>query len=163
MHLHRTEDGKAGAQQARRAQRAGRTAVRWALVAAWACLIVFMSSNTGSNLSGDLGFFSELYRSMKDVQQSLLGPGVDLLSPAAHFCEYAVLGFLLANALRLHMPLTRACLAAIACASLFGVTDEIHQYFVPERMCDPLDWLVDTLGASLGALVARISLSRGER
>lgn len=86
-----------------------------------------------------------------------------MLSPAAHFCEYAILGFLLANALRLHIPLARACLVAIACASLFGVTDELHQYFVPGRMCDPLDWLVDTLGASLGALVARAVFSRSER
>lgn len=163
MIARRTENVETAAQRPRKNPRAGRIALRWALVGAWACLIVFMSSNTGSNLSGDLGFFSELYRSMKDVQLSLLGPGVDLLSPAAHFCEYAMLGFLLANALRLHMPLARACLAAIACASLFGATDEIHQYFVPERMCDPLDWIVDTLGASLGALVARAALSRGER
>ena len=86
-----------------------------------------------------------------------------MVRKAAHFCEYAILGFLLANALRLHIPLARACLVAIACASLFGVTDELHQYFVPGRMCDPLDWLVDTLGASLGALVARAVFSRSER
>ncbi|MFR1640703.1 MAG: VanZ family protein [Eggerthellaceae bacterium] len=89
-----------------------------------------------------------MYRNLHAVQESLFGPGVDLLSPAAHFGEYALLGFLLANALRQHMPLKRACLAAIACASLFGASDEFHQYFVPERMCDPLDWLVDTCGAS---------------
>lgn len=163
MIAHHTENAETAAQRPRKSPRAGRIALRWVLVAAWACFIVFMSSNTGSNLSGDLGFFSELYRGLKDVQQSLFGPGVDLLSPAAHFCEYTMLGFLLANALRLHMPLARACLVAIACASFFGVTDEIHQYFVPERMCDPLDWLVDTLGASLGALIARASLSSGGR
>lgn len=36
-------------------------------------------------------------------------------------------------------------------ASLYGVTDEVHQIFVPGRFCDPLDWLVDTAGALLGA------------
>lgn len=137
------------------------TVVRWLVVAAWACAIAFMSSNTGSNLNDDLGFFSELYRNLHEMQESLLGPGVDLLSPAAHFGEYALLGLLLANALRQHMPLKRACLVAIACASLFGASDEIHQYFVPERMCDPLDWLVDTCGASLGALIARFAFSKG--
>ena len=137
------------------------TVVRWLVVAAWACAIAFMSSNTGSNLNDDLGFFSELYRNLHEMQESLLGPGVDLLSPAAHFGEYALLGLLLANALRQHMPLKRACLVAIACASLFGASDEIHQYFVPERMCDPLDWLVDTCGASLSALIARFAFSKG--
>lgn len=42
---------------------------------------------------------------------------------------------------------------AVAAASLYGVTDEIHQLFVPGRFCDPADWLVDTLGALTGALI----------
>ena len=55
------------------------------------------------------------------------------------------------TALRCHMPLRRACLIAIACASLYGVSDEVHQLFVPERMCDPVDWMVDTAGSALGS------------
>ena len=163
MHTTQTENDKTTAHHQLKAPHTGHTVLRWSLVVAWACFIVFMSSNTGSNLSGDLGFFSELYSTMKDIQQSLLGPGVDLLSPAAHFCEYAVLGFLLAHALRLNLSLVRTYLVAIICASLFGISDELHQYFVPERMCDPLDWLVDTLGASLGALMARVMYSHGGR
>ena len=107
------------------------TVISWALVAAWACLIFFMSSNTGTGLN--------------------MGPGVDALSSIAHFCEYTMFGALLANALRCHMPLRRACLIAIACASLYGVSDEVHQLFVPERMCDPVDWMVDTAGSALGS------------
>ena len=44
---------------------------------------------------------------------------------------------------------------AVACASLYGVTDELHQYFVPGRACDPADWLVDTCAAALGALLLK--------
>lgn len=110
--------------------------VSWALVAAWAFLIFFMSSNTGTGLNTGLGIFSSIYRAMQAVQEQLLGPGVDALSSIAHFCEYTMFGALLANALRCHMPLRRACLIAIACASLYGVSDEVHQLFVPERMCD---------------------------
>ena len=111
--------------------------VSWALVAAWAFLI-----------------FSSIYRAMQAVQEQLLGPGVDALSSIAHFCEYTMFGALLANALRCHMPLRRACLIAIACASLYGVSDEVHQLFVPERMCDPVDWMVDTAGSALGSGIA---------
>ena len=114
------------------------TVISWALVAAWACLIFFMSSNTGTGLNTGLGIFSSIYRAMQAVQEQLLGPGVDALSSIAHFCEYTMFGALLANALRCHMPLRRACLIAIACASLYGVSDEVHQLFVPERMCDPV-------------------------
>ena len=128
--------------------------VSWALVAAWAFLIFFMSSNTGTGLNTGLGIFSSIYRAMQAVQEQLLGPGVDALSSIAHFCEYTMFGARLANALRCHMPLRRACLIAIACASLYGVSDEVHQLFVPERMCDPVDWMVDTAGSALGSGIA---------
>jgi VanZ family protein len=43
-------------------------------------------------------------------------------------------------------------LALAACiASLYGATDEVHQYFVQGRSCDVWDWLADTVGAVLGA------------
>ena len=126
-------------------------AVSWVAVAVWACFIFFMSSNTSTGLNEGLGIFSSIYRAMQDVQASILGPDADVLSSIAHFCEYTVFGALLANALRCHMPLRRACLVAIACASLYGVSDEFHQLFVPGRMCDPVDWMVDTAGATLGS------------
>lgn len=134
--------------------------VSWLLVALWACFIFFMSANTGSGLSDGLGFFSSIYRALKDAQMQLFGPGVDVISSIAHFCEYAVFGALLANALSGHLSLRRACLIAILCASLYGVTDEIHQLFVPGRMCDPVDWLVDTLGASVGSGGAFLALRK---
>ena len=59
--------------------------VSWALVAAWAFLIFFMSSNTGTGLNTGLGIFSSIYRAMQAVQEQLLGPGVDALSSIARF------------------------------------------------------------------------------
>ena len=35
-------------------------------------------------------------------------------------------------------------------ASLYGVSDEVHQAFVPFRNSSWLDWLADTVGAVLG-------------
>jgi VanZ family protein len=35
--------------------------------------------------------------------------------------------------------------------SVYGVIDEVHQYFVPGRDCNVWDWIADTLGAILGA------------
>jgi VanZ family protein len=78
-----------------------------------------------------------------------------------HAAEYAVLGGLLAPALQLAglRPL-RALVAAVLLASLFGATDEFHQWFVPGRNADVADWMADTLGAALGALAATIALRR---
>ena len=130
----------------------------WVLVAAWACFIFYMSSNTGSDLSDGGSLVSRIYQALKDLQAQVLGPDADAINSIAHFCEYTVFGALWTNALRCHMPLKRACLVAIACTSLYGVTDEFHQLFVPDRMCDPVDWLVDTCGGALGTALAYLAL-----
>lgn len=127
--------------------------ISWVAVVAWAGVIFFMSSNSGTGLNEGLGVFSSIYQVLKEIQASLLGPGVDVLSSIAHFCEYTVFGMLLAHALGYHLTLRRACILAVVCASLYGVSDEIHQLFVPDRMCDPIDWMVDTAGATLGASI----------
>ncbi|GHV00121.1 hypothetical protein FACS189483_09960 [Spirochaetia bacterium] len=46
----------------------------------------------------------------------------------------------------------RTLFAVILIASIYGILDEIHQYFVPYRDCNVWDWLADTLGAIVGAL-----------
>ena len=38
---------------------------------------------------------------------------------------------------------------AFLLTSLYGLSDEIHQSFVPGRMADGFDWLADTIGAAL--------------
>lgn len=37
--------------------------------------------------------------------------------------------------------------------STYGIIDEIHQSFVPGRSCSIFDWIADTGGAILGALM----------
>ncbi|MFP3042662.1 VanZ family protein [Treponema primitia] len=37
-------------------------------------------------------------------------------------------------------------------SSLYGVIDEVHQFFVPGRDCNVWDWIADTIGAFLGAV-----------
>lgn len=76
-----------------------------------------------------------------------------------HLVEYAGLGGLCYRAFRwgLEGPLaSRAMFWAIGAASVYGVTDEVHQLFVPFREAGWQDWLADTAGAALGA--AGISL-----
>jgi VanZ family protein len=81
-----------------------------------------------------------------------------------HAAEYAVLGGLLVPALRMAgLRPTAALFAAVILASFFGASDEFHQSFVPGRDADVADWMADTLGATLGALVATIALRRPGR
>jgi VanZ family protein len=44
-----------------------------------------------------------------------------------------------------------AFLVTVVIGSLYGVTDEVHQHFVPGRFPSVWDWIADTLGALIGA------------
>lgn len=85
---------------------------------------------------------------------NLKGPGAELnLDKLYHFIEYIPFGFLAARALNNSLGLTKTSnwFWAIALVSLYAVTDEFHQSFVPGRSCDWHDWLADTIGGMTGA------------
>lgn len=81
-------------------------------------------------------------------------PRTRIWDKAAHFGEYAVLGFLICRAIWLirPMPVWKAGLWAVALSTSFGVTDELHQYFVPNRDASVGDLVADFLGSCAGAL-----------
>ena len=72
-----------------------------------------------------------------------------------HAGEYGLLGILCYRAFRYGSGLTTgtAVLMAIAAATLYGVTDEIHQAFVPLREADPWDLVADLAGSTVAALL----------
>lgn len=81
-------------------------------------------------------------------------PGSDLpgrYSTLAHFVSYAVLGALVLLALGSRRPAGERVAIAVVVASLYAMTDEFHQSFVPMRTPDVADWGIDTLGAWFGA------------
>lgn len=133
-------------------------ALSWTLVVAWALLIWFVSAHTGAEVDNDLGIVTQLKRALYDLAAPIMGSGVDV-SAVGHFFEYFVLGALLVNALASHFDLSAALPLSVALASAYGVLDEFHQFYVPGRSCDPLDWAVDTaavvIAAALCAFVFR--------
>ena len=78
---------------------------------------------------------------------------VPLRDKGIHFLEYAALGVFMAHAtLRTwprHHPIRTAFLAFwVTC--LWGLLDEIHQAFVPNRSSELFDLIADCAGAFLG-------------
>lgn len=122
----------------------------WGLVALWCGFIFFMSAHTGNDLDNGSGFVAAIKKQIQMLLTPLFGPDTDIASVLGHFCEYVVLGMLLAHAL--HWPLAQGTLfiCALALGSLYGMTDELHQIFVPGRVCDVADWITDTLGCATG-------------
>ena len=118
----------------------------WVPVALYAGVIFFLSDQ--SHPEEHLPSFL-----LKEVSDKVL-----------HTVEYAVLGGLCYRAFRWGLNgqvAARALIIAIVAASLYGVTDEVHQLFVPFRESSWQDWLADTIGAVIGALSWRFFLSVG--
>lgn len=79
----------------------------------------------------------------------------DVSDKVLHAVEYSLLALVCYRAFRLGAgPLfaRQALLLAIVTASVFGITDEVHQFYVPFRDSSWKDWLADTIGAVIGAM-----------
>ncbi len=72
-----------------------------------------------------------------------------------HAVAYGLLGVLLLMSFRYQAPRYTGIQIALAVgiASLYGISDEIHQSFVPGREADVLDWVADTVGALTATLI----------
>ncbi len=93
------------------------------------CLLIFMQSS---------------YPSPESVPD---WPYIDKL---LHIAVYALLGALFLRAfktLRIQHNLKLVMILSILLSSLYGISDEIHQYFVPFRNADFMDALADMIGS----------------
>lgn len=102
---------------------------RWAPPVLWAAAIFVLSSIPGKSFPDVAGWF-----------------GVDKL---AHVGVFAVLGFLVARAAG--GTGARAFVIAVVVASVYGITDEMHQRFTPGRDSSFWDFVADTIGGAVGA------------
>lgn len=106
----------------------------WVGVICWACTIYYFSSMTGPELEKiDFTFWDK----------------------AAHFVAFFAGGVALVIALRWSTKMDWVVLSLVAYVALntYGMTDEIHQMFTPNRTgADLLDFLADALGAAAGII-----------
>ncbi len=81
---------------------------------------------------------------------------------AAHFTEYAILGFFVAGAYG-NKKGYKKVLVPWLIGSLYAASDELHQRFVPGRNGNALDVLLDSAGVIFGVLMLLLILHIGSR
>ena len=83
--------------------------------------------------------------------------GLDWEDKIAHFIEYSILGVLIIRSLEATSATLTAGWLWIAwgLGAFYGITDEIHQYFVPNRFASPWDATADAIGVAIGILIYR--------
>ena len=90
-------------------------------------------------------------------------PKIDLfeIDKLYHLIEYSLLSFLLLRAF-MNSPQkilsNDAIFFTVLAPFIFGLTDEVHQAFVPGRSSSIADWVFDSLGAVAGVFAFRLWL-----
>lgn len=80
-----------------------------------------------------------------------------ILKESLHLIEFGILYWLFVFALAVHQKLTaKTSLAAAVTAFLYGLCDEIHQYFVPSRSMTLIDLVKDAIGVSASYYIVKI-------
>lgn len=93
-------------------------------------------------------------------------PNVDIefSDKFVHLIEYSILYILFFYSLKNQSKYVKlqnyALEFAVLFTSLYGISDEIHQYFVLNRSCEFLDWVADTAGAVLMYFIFRFRLDK---
>lgn len=80
---------------------------------------------------------------------------IPFMDKAIHLIEFAILGFLLSfgHFLSSRSRLKLRAYLTLLSGALLGALDEFHQYFVPGRSTEILDWVSDVLGVLVGLLI----------
>ena len=85
-------------------------------------------------------------------------PSIPFVDKVLHFTAYAIMGILFYRAyqtLRIKDNIQLLMLLSVVSASLYGISDEIHQSFVPFREASVGDVIADTIGAFSGVYLYR--------
>ena len=81
-------------------------------------------------------------------------PDIPYLDKLLHVVAYALLGALFFRAFRTSWIKDKTKLIivlSILSSSLYGISDELHQHFVPYRNADVMDAVADFLGSIFGS------------
>ena len=90
-----------------------------------------------------------------EIQKTIIDGLTHIVRKAAHFTEYAVMGFLWYLLLR---KKRNNIILSISATAFYAASDELHQRFVAGRSGQISDVMLDTCGGCFGVLAAFILL-----
>lgn len=133
---------------------------------------IFFQSALPADLSSEesgriVDLIVRLFRGVAPIDREML---VFIVRKGAHFTEYMILGGFLVPAVKEWMavettpvPVEKERFTAWLAGTLYALTDEIHQSFVPGRSCELRDMGIDSCGVLAGVLVVSLAIRLKER
>lgn len=147
------------------------------LTIVWMIVIFAFSAQPGEKSSGMSGGITRLainiffddFDEYSPVKQIETAETIQyIIRKGAHFTEYAILGFLSVMTVFTHIysddsrrniwrkVVLKGLIIGQVFSSLYAISDELHQKFVPDRMPAAGDVLIDSAGAFAGIILAGI-------
>ena len=133
------------------------------IVAAIMAFIFFQSALPADLSSRESGrvvdLLVRLFQGIMPIDRQTM---VFIVRKGAHFAEYTILGGFLVPAVTEWMAVDKTPvpdsvrsirIISWLVGTLYAVTDEVHQYFVPGRSCELRDIGIDSCGVLAGVLV----------
>jgi VanZ family protein len=80
-------------------------------------------------------------------------PSIRLLDKLIHVIVFGILNLLVLRGCRKIGTRKKGFFFGIFYSLLFGLSDEVHQYFVPGRFADPLDFLANAIGILISSWI----------
>jgi VanZ family protein len=93
-------------------------------------------------------------------------PSFPFVDKVLHFAAYGIMGILFYRAyqtLRIKDNIPMLMVLSVVSASLYGISDEIHQSFVPFREAEVTDGVADILGAISGVYLYQLLVVSRQR
>lgn len=120
------------------------------VIIAWMALVFGFSNNDAKTSSGISKHIATIFFEGKDY----IDFAENVIRKIAHLSEYALGGFLIyALLLTFNINNKLQFWGAWGITTVYAITDEIHQLFVPGRTGRVVDVLIDSQGALLGTCV----------
>ncbi|MCL1884570.1 MAG: VanZ family protein [Defluviitaleaceae bacterium] len=129
------------------------TKIIWPVLSFLVAAGIFFSSSLSGEVSGYASMaIAQIVRDILPLEDASLSLFNFIVRKTAHFVVFFVLAFCVAHSLKFHVHRLRFLLLwAWGIASVYGVLDEIHQYFIPGRVMDVNDMIINSVGAFAGA------------
>jgi VanZ family protein len=130
-------------------------AVNWGPVILWMIVIFIFSTELFSSGNTTPFLVPLLADLLPDISAAHIEIIVLLVRKLGHWSEYFVLAVLFMRALNAGFSsrsAKRRIFWSVAWVTLYAVSDEFHQAFVPSRSASPIDVMIDSFGAICGTL-----------
>lgn len=127
------------------------------LLVLWMITVFLFSAQDATRSSKVSGNLTDTMLDLLNVSEEHKETAETLIRKLAHFTIYAVGGVLAMCCFsECKLGSNKNIIVSQMFGTVYAITDEVHQYFVPGRACQLRDVLIDSLGIATGILLVLI-------